>query len=201
MFNNEPICIIFVALLVIIIINNFNCSRNEEESFNIIDNKKIETLEKKTEACKDYELEIEKTKNEVQNYLNKQKEFNNQDNEVIKINNIINPIKEDLQRLKKEYTDAEEKLLASINKTNQLGTTAEKADELANSFEKDLAEKIRLAAEQAAKQHATEALLFNKTTEELELKKAKEIKWNDFAFLSTNSALNLRSSQIYNLFE
>jgi len=43
-------------------------------------------------------------------------------------------------------------------------------------------------------------IVFNKNKIEL-LKKAKEIKWNDIAFLSTNSALNLRSSQIYNLFE
>jgi hypothetical protein len=43
-------------------------------------------------------------------------------------------------------------------------------------------------------------IVFNKNKNEL-LKKAKEIKWNDIAFLSTNSALNLRSSQIYNLFE
>jgi hypothetical protein len=43
-------------------------------------------------------------------------------------------------------------------------------------------------------------ILFHKNKKEF-IKKAKEIKWNDIAFLSTNSALNLRSSQIYNLFK
>ena len=32
------------------------------------------------------------------------------------------------------------------------------------------------------------------------LDKSKKIIWSDIAFLSTNSAYNLRSSQIYNLF-
>jgi hypothetical protein len=42
-------------------------------------------------------------------------------------------------------------------------------------------------------------LVFNENKEE-NISKCKEIKWNEVAFLSTNSAYNLRSSQIYNLF-
>lgn len=43
-------------------------------------------------------------------------------------------------------------------------------------------------------------LLFHKNKNEL-IKKALKIKWSDIAFLSTNSAYNLRSSQIYSLFK
>jgi hypothetical protein len=42
-------------------------------------------------------------------------------------------------------------------------------------------------------------LVFNENKEQ-NIKKCKELIWNEIAFLSTNSAYNLRSSQIYNLF-
>ena len=43
-------------------------------------------------------------------------------------------------------------------------------------------------------------VVFNKDKEE-NLKKFKNITWSDVAFLSTNSAYNLRSSQITNQFK
>ena len=43
-------------------------------------------------------------------------------------------------------------------------------------------------------------ILFNLHKEEMKDKMLK-IKWNEIAFLSTNSAYNLRSSQIYSLFD
>jgi hypothetical protein len=43
-------------------------------------------------------------------------------------------------------------------------------------------------------------LVFNEKKKE-NIDKCKTIKWNEIAFLSTNSAYNLRSSQIYKLFE
>lgn len=43
-------------------------------------------------------------------------------------------------------------------------------------------------------------LVFHKNKNEL-IKKALETKWSEIAFLSTNSAYNLRSSQIYSLFK
>jgi hypothetical protein len=42
-------------------------------------------------------------------------------------------------------------------------------------------------------------LVFNENKQE-NIAKCKALKWNEIAFLSTNSAYNLRSSQIYNLF-
>jgi len=42
-------------------------------------------------------------------------------------------------------------------------------------------------------------LVFNKDRDE-NISKCKALKWDEIAFLSTNSAYNLRSSQIYNLF-
>jgi hypothetical protein len=43
-------------------------------------------------------------------------------------------------------------------------------------------------------------VVFNKD-KEFNIKKFKSINWHDIAFLSTNSAYNLRSSQIINQFK
>lgn len=42
-------------------------------------------------------------------------------------------------------------------------------------------------------------IVFYNNTDEM-IKKCREIRWNEVAFLSTNSAYNLRSSQIYSMF-
>ena len=43
-------------------------------------------------------------------------------------------------------------------------------------------------------------IVFNINKDDM-INKMKKIEWNNIAFLSTNSAYNLRSSQIYSLFD
>jgi hypothetical protein len=199
MFNNESICIILVALLVIIIINNINYFRNEEY-FNTYEeqarqNRALILIEQsrvnKDIACDKSASEFSKSITLQNNFNNKNSELNISNNEVIRLRNINDSIKQELTLYKNEYTDAEEKLLAAINKANLLGTNAENADELAKFREEKLAEKIQKASEQAAIQHATEALLVNKISEEIELKKANEIKSENLYKIAIENNINL----------